>query len=995
MRDKVLFGHLDHQRPWPPPLLVQKVRRDMLLTHSALKEKSAELKAGIADARSARNLKTRRRREDAAEEHEAERHRRRRKRKDDRELEQRLRRRVRVRVPLDERPRIGTTTAHKLYHRAVDMLRGTTGITDARGPDGLYSLHFGFVARGFSSKTGRRWRAGEAERAARYIVREDGLEDGEFGWWSNIAADRNELVAFFRAAEAVERHDRTNANVYCSEIIALPAELSARQRRRAVKRICRFYEKRGLAYVAAIHMPDEAGDQRNFHCHIIYSLRPAERHDAYDWSFGLAKDNDINTPKGIAARRRQVVRDINATLHAAGIDKRYTHLSNKARRMAAAQAKIGQDGIWASRRLAALETRAARLREIGDIARPVRETLFKSSAALAAMKAAIEDRLAEKRKEVQASMQTASAQDAALRTIVVDELERRCSIMASARTAAQSDLDRCATHIATTIDRRRRDMDQAQRAAAAQQTVIANTIRDRIGVLRAESEAAQRERARVLDGAQTGLRRALESRRAAVVAGIADARASLDRTRKRIALLEKRRAFDAIQARVAAHQVALTSARLTLIERLTAIHDEARLWAAGAHPLSSRVAEAREILVSDLPHRKEEIVAAREAGDKALTDAKAAGRKLASPGIGKARGAIQAPRGAAPASMSGIAGARPGSQSAYPGSTRPAAADRQTVAPNFASQRDSEGGREPIRPAADVTPAPPPAPVAETQPWSSANKHGQSQAESLRDQARVREAEARQRLRKAALARLSHLDIVIVIDAAGRRAVAKGGLADDEMRALMDPAFDAETQAALGRIAVARAQQAGASAQSDSQTPAASGASIPAPKKRGKDQEYLRSHVRNRTSATPMDMAPPPLTDRPPPDLEALRLLAAEMLAMRDNVRAREERVRRKLRQRTLRYLARLDPGTVLEGSGRYGVAKGVLTEDEVRVLMDSAMTEQTQATLAKVAAQQHQRALRTAAAAAQRSGSAAAEAELARQKRDQRYIADKLSKGK
>lgn len=154
----------------------------MLLTQSALKEKSAELVASIADARSARNLKTRRRHKEAADEREMDRHRRRRQREEDRELEQLLRRRVRVRIPLDERPRIGTTTARKLYHRTVWMLRGTTGITDARGGDGLYSLHFGFVARGFASTTGRRWRAGEAERAARYIVREDGLEGGEFGW---------------------------------------------------------------------------------------------------------------------------------------------------------------------------------------------------------------------------------------------------------------------------------------------------------------------------------------------------------------------------------------------------------------------------------------------------------------------------------------------------------------------------------------------------------------------------------------------------------------------------------------------------------------------------------------------------------------------------------------------------------------------------------------------------------------------------------------------
>lgn len=132
----------------------------MLLTQSALKEGSAELVAGIAAARSARNLMTRRRREDATDEHEAKQHHRRRKRKDERELEQLLRHRVRVRVPYDERPRIGTTTARKLYHRTDDMLRGTTGITDARGPDGIHSLHFGFVAR-----ASRLRRAGAGARA--------------------------------------------------------------------------------------------------------------------------------------------------------------------------------------------------------------------------------------------------------------------------------------------------------------------------------------------------------------------------------------------------------------------------------------------------------------------------------------------------------------------------------------------------------------------------------------------------------------------------------------------------------------------------------------------------------------------------------------------------------------------------------------------------------------------------------------------------------------
>ena len=365
----------------------------MQINYGQLKEGLAEVAAALADARSARNLASRRRAREAREEREAEWHRRRRKRKSDEELEELLRRRVRVRVPKEEQPRIGTTTARKLFHRTEDMLLGSMGLSDSRGPDGLCSIHFAFTARGFKSSQGRRWRTGESERAARYIVREDALEGGENGWWSSIAEGRTELVAFYRALEELERHDRCNANVYISEIIALPHELSARQRRKAVRRICRFFDKLGLPYTVAIHLPDQAGDQRNYHVHLIYSLRPCKRTGPYDWSFGVTKMDDVNTAAGIKGRRVAVVQAINATLCAARSAKRYTHLSNKARRMAAAQPKIGQEATWVERRLRALEERAARLRQMSEMVTRLREAVGSTALRLRAQNAVVRQRL--------------------------------------------------------------------------------------------------------------------------------------------------------------------------------------------------------------------------------------------------------------------------------------------------------------------------------------------------------------------------------------------------------------------------------------------------------------------------------------------------------------------------------------------------------------------------------------------------------------------------
>lgn len=405
----------------------------------------AELKAGagqvaqaLADARSARHLTSRRKRQEERDERAADGARRRRKAMTDREADAFLKRRLRIKVPEADRPRTGSRTPRRLFTRGVEqMLKGTTGLSDARGPDGRHSIHYSFTARGFGSKKGRSWRTGEAERAGLYSVREDALEDGERGWWSNIAHDRNELVAHYRASEALEKHDRANANVYLVEVIALPAELSAEQRRAATRRICRQLDKLGLAYTVGIHLPDAAGDQRNFHLHLVYSMRPCRRVAPYEWEFGTAKLTEINTTAGIFQRRCSVVVAINETLRDAGISKRYTPLSNRERGMAPPKrGKVGQQETAMARRLAALEDRQARLAALQQQARWVRQTLLDAADRLEAARRKVTRRL------VQTSIALGHGEaqritPAELRGKVRDGLERAYEIVD--RTTASAD----------------------------------------------------------------------------------------------------------------------------------------------------------------------------------------------------------------------------------------------------------------------------------------------------------------------------------------------------------------------------------------------------------------------------------------------------------------------------------------------------------------------------------------------------------------------------
>ena len=313
-----------------------------------------------------------------------------------------MRRRVRVRAAPKDRSRGSNRTPRKLTNRSIkEVYIGSWGSSSRCGSDGMSSLHFEFVPRGFASKKGRSWRGGEAERASLYVTAHESLEDGEFGWHSNIAEDRNELRNFWRVLEGVEKHDRANANVYITEVIELPCEASSRLRRRVVKRIAQRLERRGLAYVTAIHKPDRGGDQRNFHLHLMYSLRPSERIDAYEWEFGISKVGDINTKDGIRERRRCVVRDINATLHAAHLNKRYTALSNGARGLEpSVQTKVGQKKTWANRRLLAAEQKVAEIHRLLAMAADLRASVERTQQAVTKAKLRVVTELRRKAHEI-------------------------------------------------------------------------------------------------------------------------------------------------------------------------------------------------------------------------------------------------------------------------------------------------------------------------------------------------------------------------------------------------------------------------------------------------------------------------------------------------------------------------------------------------------------------------------------------------------------------
>lgn len=88
---------------------------------------------------------------------------------------------------------------------------------------------------------------------------------------SHDLADRSRL---WNSAELAEK--RKDACVGREYEVALPAELSADQRRELVRAFARaLADAHGIAVDAAIHLPDTEGDQRNHHAHVLTTTRVA------------------------------------------------------------------------------------------------------------------------------------------------------------------------------------------------------------------------------------------------------------------------------------------------------------------------------------------------------------------------------------------------------------------------------------------------------------------------------------------------------------------------------------------------------------------------------------------------------------------------------------------------------------------------------------------------------------------------------------------------
>jgi hypothetical protein len=202
-------------------------------------------------------------------------------------------------------------------------------------------LIFEWIPRGFTSGGSRafkkagsprinarlaKWRDGEFGDKVVYIEREDALEQVAGNVISNMGDAQSDRIDCADRLEELEGESRSNAGVYVHIILPLPADLSPTGRAALLKELVGHYDRLSLPFAAALHKPDPSGSNRNYHAHILLSLRPMTRHD-YGHEFALTKQTWLNTTAGLMLQRRIITGAFNRALAAERIATRWTHRS--------------------------------------------------------------------------------------------------------------------------------------------------------------------------------------------------------------------------------------------------------------------------------------------------------------------------------------------------------------------------------------------------------------------------------------------------------------------------------------------------------------------------------------------------------------------------------------------------------------------------------------------------------------------------------------------
>ena len=182
------------------------------------------------------------------------------------------------------------------------MVKGAISMGDAPPADGfplffpprMYHCAIQVISRskGRSAVAAAAYRSGDtitSQRDGRThdYSRRSGVEASFLVGWGSTRAE------LWNQAEAVEK--RKDSSLAREIRVALPGKSQEFERELMVKNYCEEIRKKyGMACDASIHTPDKHGDQRNYHAHILLTVRQVDE----SGTFAKKKDRSWGGPEG-------------------------------------------------------------------------------------------------------------------------------------------------------------------------------------------------------------------------------------------------------------------------------------------------------------------------------------------------------------------------------------------------------------------------------------------------------------------------------------------------------------------------------------------------------------------------------------------------------------------------------------------------------------------------------------------------------------------------
>ena len=238
---------------------------------------------------------------------------------------------------IPDRPASGTSPVKKCTSRSASLAPLKASVTRPQAASSWVIDSAGFRGvtwqQTYLGRSSPKFRRGAAKDNWDYECRDEAVlrdVDGEPVIISNMGDDWVEIGTAWQCLE--DASIRKNAKIQMRVIALFDADASHDEKVAALNHFCTtVLQPLNLPYSACIHEPSQEGDQRNYHAHISFSLRPMRRIEPYGWEVADEVRGELDGKAGVQILRHLWAHSLTEAASRHGREMQYTGLGFGAR----------------------------------------------------------------------------------------------------------------------------------------------------------------------------------------------------------------------------------------------------------------------------------------------------------------------------------------------------------------------------------------------------------------------------------------------------------------------------------------------------------------------------------------------------------------------------------------------------------------------------------------------------------------------------------------